>query len=130
MDPQTSRFNDRPLQGDEIEDTRSANEKYADWEKSLKKALGIPDLRSDVPDDNATLIAALARIHAAGAPVPIRMKNTVSYPANPALSFENEVLVFTHFQNPRLHYAAGETWLALHPEIVIEDLRVAGIKAR
>lgn len=123
-------LNSRPPQGDEIEDTRSAGEKYADWEKSIAAKLGSSDLRQDVPDTNAALVEALAKIAADGAPAPIRVKNIVAYPANPALSFVNETLVFTHFQNPRLQLSVGEAWLALNPDSVIADLRAAGIRAK
>ena len=127
---QIDRLNNRPLEGDEIEDTRSAEEKYSEWAKGVAAKLGTSDMRADVPNDNAALVAALAKIAADGAPSPIRVKNIVSYPANPALSFTNETLVFTHFQNPRLHLSCGETWLALNPDIVIADLRAAGIRAK
>jgi len=128
LDSQTARLNSRPPQGDEIEDTRSALEKYQEWEKRIAKQLGVTDLRADVANDNSALASALKAIADSGAPEPIRVKNTVSYAPDPTRSFENEVLVFTHFQNPRLQYAAGEAWLALNPQIVITDLRALGIR--
>lgn len=130
IDDQTARLNARPPQGDEIEDTRSAGEKYAEWGSRTKARLGIQDLRGDVPADNATLVAALAKIATSGAPDPIIVKNIVAYPPDPTKSFENELYVFTHFQNPRLSISAGEAWLALNPDVLIEELRVAGIRAK
>ena len=130
LDDQTALLNSKPPTGDEKEDTRSANEKYQEWADGIRARLGIDSLTNNVPDNNNVLVAALAKIAATGAPEPVRVKNIVAYPGAPSMSFENEVLVFTHFQNPRLQYAAGEAWLALNPDVVINDLKAAGIRAK
>ncbi len=130
LDAQTALLNSKPLTHDQQEDTRSAGEKYQEWANGVRAKLGVASLMSDVPNDNAALVAALAKIAASGAPEPVRVKNTVAYPGDASMSFENEVLVFTHFQNPRMQYAAGEAWLAINPDVVIADLAKAGIRAK
>jgi len=130
LDEQTALLNSKAPQGSEVEDTRSAGEKYQEWADGIRARLGIDSLTNNVPDNNNVLVAALAKIAATGAPEPMRVKNTIAYPGAPSMSFENEVLVFTHFQNPRLQYVAGEAWLALNPDVVINDLKAAGIRAK
>ena len=130
LDEQTALQNSKPLTADQQEDTRDPGAKYQEWANGVRAKLGIDSLMADVPNTNAALVAALEKIAASGAPAPVRVKNTVAYPGDPKLSFENEVLVFTHFQNPRLQYSAGEAWLAINPDVVIADLKAAGIRAK
>ena len=129
IDTQTALLNSRPLTGDEIEDTRSATEQFQEWAHRISTILG-GDLKQDVPNDNPALVAALKKIADAGCPEPIRAKNTIAYPGGGGMFYQNETLVFTHFQNPRLQYSAGEAWLELNPEIAIAEMKALGIRAK
>lgn len=105
----------------------SAAEKFAQWAGDMRIRLGLSKLGGDVPNDNAKLAEGLRLIAESGAPEPIRVKNTVAFPGDPSLSMVTEQLVFTHFNNPRLQYAADELLVAINPNVVINDLAKAGI---
>lgn len=127
---QNERFNNRPLRPEEMEDTRDSLTIYLEWEAKQKAALGIGDFREDIPDTNVKLLAGLAAIAASGAPSPVKVTNIIAYPANPLLSFKQDVYRFVHFQNPRLGYDATEYLVAISPDVVITDLKSLGIKAK
>lgn len=124
---QTALLNSAPMTEDQKEDTRSAMEMYLEWQDRAKAKLGVSDYREDVKADNVTLFGALERIKASGAPEPIIVRETIPFPPDPKQSFTYDVYVFTHWQNPRLQYRATEYLLALNPNVVVNDLKAAGI---
>jgi hypothetical protein len=127
IDDQTARLNSRPLQGDEIEDTRDALTKYKEMQARHMAALGVSEWTHDIKPDNATLKAALAKIAASGAPTPV-IDRVVSW--SPLGIVEQDVYIYSHFNNPRLQLRAGETLLASSPDTVIAELTTYGIKAK
>lgn len=127
IDPQTALLNSRPLQGDEIEDTRDALTKYREMEKRHMAALGISAWAQDVAPDSAALKAALAKIAAAGAPSPV-VDRVVAW--SPMGITEQDVYIFSHFNNPRLQLRCAEVLLASSPDTVINEMAAAGIKAK
>lgn len=134
-DDQTARLNSG---GDAIEAMKTARadedltaqQKFAKWVEVTKKLLGVAEINADVPNDNATLAAALRRIAESGAPDPIRVRNVVAFPGDPALSMETDQLVFVHFLNPRARYSADERMVATSPDVVIAELAALGIRRR
>ena len=132
-DSQTARLNSggdaiKQVRDDAANEALSAAEKFQGWAGDVRIRLGLSKGSTDVPDNNAKLVESLALIAAAGAPEPIRVKNIIAYPGDPGLSIVTEQLVFTHFNNPRLQYAADELLVALNPQVVINDLAKAGIR--
>lgn len=124
---QTALLNSAPMTEDQKEDTRPAMEMYLEWQERAKAKLGVSDFREDVKADNVVLFGALERIKASGAPEPVIVRETVPYPPDQSKTFSYDVYVFTHWQNPRLQYRATEYMLALNPNVVINDLKTAGI---
>ena len=118
-------INSRPPQGDEIEDTRPTLAKYLDWQRRQVARLGVVNWTDDVKPDNAVLKAALAKIAASGAPDPVVVRETAWTPAG---LFEVDLYVFTSPQNPRLQWRSGEHLLAVSPDVVINELKAAGIR--
>jgi len=127
LDDQTALLNSKPPQGDEIEDTRDALAKYKEMQARHMAALGVSEWTHDIKPDNAALKAALAKIAASGAPTPV-IDRVVAW--SPMGIIEQDVYIYSHFNNPRLQLRAGETLLAASPDTVIAELATAGIKAK
>lgn len=132
-DAATARLNSggdamKQVREDAAYEALSPVEKFAAWAGDMRIRLGLSKLGGDVPNDNAKLQEGLRLIAASGAPDPIRMKNIVAFPGDPSLSMVTELLVFTHFNNPRLQYSADELLVAINPQIVINDLANMGIR--
>jgi hypothetical protein len=124
LDPQTSKLNSRPLAGDEIEDTRSAMEQYSEWQRQTLARIGALDGFSDLKPDNPVLVASLAKIKAAGAPEPTVVRETV---ANQGGSWTVDVYVYAKPLYPSITLRSFEQRLAASPDVVIEELKIAGI---
>jgi len=106
---QITRLNSGPLKPEEQEDTRSALEQYEEWQKNALARLGIANPNQDVATDNMALIQALAKIKAAGAPTPIKITE-FSKPLYPSITLR-----------------ATEFHLANNPDVVIAELKIAGM---
>ena len=129
LDTQTALVNSRPPSGDEVEDTRDALAQYVDQQNQMLAKLGIKSATEDVKPDNAKLMASLKIVLDSGAPMPVVVTETIALPTGVG-TWTTDVYVFTHFQNPRLQLRATEYLLADQPEVLVEELRVAGIKAK
>lgn len=132
-DSQTARLNSggdalKQVAEDAAYEKLTAGEKAFAWSEEVKARLGVTKLTGDIPNDIAALQKGVAAIVAAGGPVPIRVRYAVAYPNDPSLSVVLEKLVFTHFNNPNLQYAADELLVAVNPQVVINDLAKAGIR--
>ena len=121
---QITRLNDTPLKPEDQEDTRSAVEQYEEWQKNALARLGISNPNQDVQTDNMALIQALAKIKAAGAPPPIKITEKVN---TPAAAYRFDVYVFAKPLYPSITLRATEFHLANNPDVVIAELKIAGI---
>jgi hypothetical protein len=126
LDSQTARLNNRPLTGDEVEDTRDPVTKYTEWERGTLARIGATTGFSDLPPDSPVLIAALAKIKAAGAPEPVVIRETV---ANQAGYWTVDVYSYAKPLYPSITVRCGEQRLAASPDVVIAELKIAGIIA-
>lgn len=126
LDEQTARLNSKPEKLDEH--GNSWTDDGSEGRARILKELGISRMNENVADDNPKLVESLAKIAASGAPAPV--KTTIKAASMDGSFWEFDIYTFTHFQNPRLQHVATESLLATMPDVVIEELRVAGIKAR
>lgn len=102
---------------------------FVAWQGNVLSRLGLTSLTGDVKADNPTLIAALARIAAAGAPAPNIIRETVAWPGGPILAggaFTVDVYEFVHPHEPTNIVRSSEFLLAANPAITIGEL----VKAR
>lgn len=116
----------QPLRDDEREDTRSALEQYLDWQARQLATLGIDVFTEDVKADNPTLVAALRRIESAGAPAPTITREVIALPTG-AGTWSTDIYTYTSARNPRVSHRSVEYLLALQPDVVVAELRGAGI---
>jgi hypothetical protein len=121
---QITRLNNTPLKPEDQEDTRSAVEQYEEWQRISLARLGITNPNQDVATDNQALIQALAKIKAAGAPEPIKITEKVN---TPAAAYRFDVYVFAKPLYPSITVRSTEFNLALAPDVVINELKIAGI---
>ena len=121
---QITRLNNTPLKPEDQEDTRSALEQYEEWQKIALARLGISNPNQDVATDNMELIQALAKIKAAGAPTPIKITEKVN---TPAAAYRFDVYVFAKPLYPSITLRSTEFHLANNPDVVINELKIAGI---
>lgn len=121
---QIEKLNSVPLKPEDQEDTRSAYEQYEDWQRNALARLGISNPNQDVATDNMELIQALAKIKAAGAPTPIKVTEKVN---TPAAAYRFDVYVFPHPLSPSITVRSTEFNLAANPDVVINELKIAGI---
>lgn len=118
---------DTPTNG--FEAGANAMAQFVNWQGNVLTRLGLTALTGDVRADNPTLVAALARIAAAGAPTPTIVRETVAWPGGAiflAGSFTVDVYEFTHPLEPRNKVRSTEFLLAANPAITIGEL----VKAR
>lgn len=100
------------------------------WKRLVLLKLGIETLFSDVLPDNATLVAALNTIHAAGAPSPTVVTEKLWWPGGEILpegSATVDVYEYTHPKIDTIKLRATEYLLAWNPWVVINDLKLKGI---
>ena len=121
---QITRLNNTPLKPEDQEDTRSAVEKYTEWQQNALARLGIANPSDEVPVDNMALIQALAKIKASGAPTPIKTTEKVN---TPAASYRFNVYYFPHPLVPAGGLRSTEFNLATSPDVVINELKIMGI---
>ena len=89
--------------------------------------LGVNSFTEDVASDNAALVDALNQIASSGAPDPIKTTETIALPSGIG-SWKSDVYTFVDFRNPRLQLKSTEYLLALNPDVLIGELRAAGIR--
>lgn len=123
-DAQTAKLNAHPPTGDEAEDTRTAGEKYLEWQRTTLARIGAVDGFSDLKPDNPVLVASLAKIKAAGAPEPVIVRETV---ANQGGSWTLDVYVYIKHLYSGITVRSSEQRLAANPDVVIAELKTAGI---
>lgn len=121
---QITRLNNTPLKPEDQEDTRSAVEKYTEWQQNALARLGIANPSDEVPVDNMALIQALAKIKASGAPTPIKTTEKVN---TPVASYRFNVYYFPHPLVPSGGLRSTEFNLATSPDTVINELKIMGI---
>lgn len=126
LDEQTARLNSKPPVLDE--NGNSWTDDGREGRARILKELGISKMNENIKDDNPKLIASLAKIAASGAPSPV--KTTVKAFSFDGTGYEFDLYTFTHFQDPKRQHIATESLLATMPEVVIEELRIAGITAK
>lgn len=108
----------------------AAMSQFVDWQGNVLARLGLLSLSGDVRADNATLTAALARVAAAGAPVPEVVRETIAWPGGPILpagAFTVDVYIYTHPYNPAVRVRSTEFLLAANPAVTIAELETVGI---
>jgi hypothetical protein len=102
---------------------------FLHWQGNVLVRLGLTALTGDVAADNPTLVAALARIAATGAPTPKIVTETVSWPGGdvaPGGAFTVDVYEYHHPSEPNNVVRSTEFLLAANPAITIGEL----VKAR
>lgn len=102
---------------------------FVAWQGNVLSRLGLTSLTGDVKADNPTLLAALTRIAAAGAPAPSITRETVAWPGGPILAggaFTVDVYEFVHPHEPQNIVRSSEFLMAANPVITIGEL----VKAR
>jgi hypothetical protein len=127
-DAQTARLNSggdaaKAMEADRADEALSAAEKWKQQAFAQLTKLGVATLYEDIPDNSPVLIAALAKIAAAGALPPIKETVTV---ANQGGNWTFEVYNFPKFLSPGVRFSANEALLALSPDSVIGSLRDGG----
>ena len=108
------------------DEARSAFDKYEEWQLQSLAKLGIANPTDEVAADNMELIQALARIKAAGAPNPVRLVEKV---ITPVANYRVVTYSFIHKLTPSIRVVATEFNLAVNPDVVIGELKIAGIIA-
>jgi hypothetical protein len=127
-DAQTAKLNSGgesidALNAARADEAKDAATKYREQATAKLQRLGVATLYSDIPPSNFILLAALAKIKAAGAIDPIVERVTV---ANQGGNWEFDLYHFPKFLSPGIRYSADETLLALSPDSVIAALRDGG----
>jgi hypothetical protein len=127
-DAATARLNSggeamKAMEADRADEAKDAATQYREQATAKLQRLGVATLYSDLPPSNEVLIAALAKIKAAGAIDPIVERVTV---ANQGGNWEFELYHFPKFLSPGIRYSAEETLMALSPDSVIAALRDGG----
>jgi len=102
---------------------------FADWQGNVLVRLGLTALTGDVKADNPTLIAALAKIAAAGAPEPKIETETVAWPGGDILRAGSfTVDVYVYYRNGSTARLT-EFLLAACPDVAIRELKNVGVIA-
>jgi hypothetical protein len=112
------------------EDTRSPMDQFLDWQGNVLTRLGLNKFTDDIRADNPTLVAALARIQSAGAPVPVVCREVIAWPGGDRLAaggFTVDVYVYTHPDIPTRVVRGTEFLICANPQIIINELVSVGI---
>lgn len=110
-----------------LDEAANSLNQFVEWQGNVLSRLGLLALTGDVAADNPTLIAALAKIDATGAPKPVIVQETVAWPGAdrfPAGAFTVDVYEYRKPGKPTVRLT--EFLLAANPQIAINELRIAG----
>jgi hypothetical protein len=108
---------------DAEDERKTPFEKFMEYRTNAERKLGVPKgTRINLP--NAAVSAALAMLAAAGAPKPTFKSEQIGYPGG---SYWVDTVVFAKPLYPQVTLQSDLTELALSPEVVIAELKAAGI---